>query len=33
MYKNDLALDNLQSMICHKTPPRNYIYIYICMFD
>ena len=38
MYKQDLALNNLQGLICHKTHPTNlmgylllnsYIYIYI----
>ena len=23
MYKQDLALDNLQGLICHKTEPTN----------
>ena len=32
MYKQDLALDNLQWWICHKTQPNQIIYIlYICI--
>ena len=28
MYKEDLALNNLQRLICHKTQPKpNYIYL------
>ena len=27
MYKEDLALDNLQWLICHKTQPNEIIYI------
>ena len=27
MYKQDLALDNLQWLICHKTKPNQIIYI------
>ena len=31
MYKEDLALNNLQWLICHKTQPKQIIYIYyIC---
>ena len=29
MFKDDLALDNLQLLICHKTRPNQIIYIYI----
>ena len=30
MYKEDLALNNLQRLICHKTQrKKSYIYIYI----
>ena len=29
MYKEDLALSNLQWLICHKTQPKRIIYIYI----
>ena len=25
MYKQDLALNNLQELICHKTQPTNFI--------
>ena len=28
MYKEDLVLNNLQWLICHKTKPKSYIYIY-----
>ena len=28
MYKEDLALDNLQWLICHKTKPNQIIYMY-----
>ena len=32
MYKEDLALNNLQWLICHKTKPNQIIYIeYVCM--
>ena len=34
MYKEDLALNNLQGLICHKTKPNQTIfniYIYICV--
>ena len=32
MYKEDLALNNLQWLICHKTQPNQIIYIkYICI--
>ena len=32
MYKEDLALNNLQWLICHKTQPNKIIYIYyICI--
>ena len=32
MYKEDLALSNLQGFICHKTQPNQILYIqYICM--
>ena len=32
MYKEDLALNNLQWLICHKTKPNQIIYIwYICI--
>ena len=27
MYKLDLALDNLQWSICHKTKPKYYLYL------
>ena len=27
MYKEDLALNNLQWLICHKTQPKQIIYI------
>ena len=27
MYKDDLALNNLQWLICHKTKPNQIIYI------
>ena len=27
MYKKDLALNNLQWLICHKTKPNQFIYI------
>ena len=27
MYKEDLALNNLQALICHKTQPNQIIYI------
>ena len=27
MYKEDLALNNLQWLICHETPPNQIIYI------
>ena len=31
-YKEDLALNNLQWLICHKTQPTQIIYIsYICI--
>ena len=29
----DLALNNLQRLICHKTQPTNHIYIYIYNYD
>ena len=28
MYKEDLALNNLQWLICHKTQPNHLIYMY-----
>ena len=28
MYKDDLALNNLQWLICHKTKPNQIIYIF-----
>ena len=28
MYKEDLALNNLQWLICHKTQPNQIIYMY-----
>ena len=28
MYKEDLALNNLQWLICHKTQPNQIIYIF-----
>ena len=28
MYKKDLALNNLQLLICHKTKPNQIIYIF-----
>ena len=28
MYKQDLALDNQQGLICHKTQPTNKLYIF-----
>ena len=32
MYKEDLALNNLQWLICHKTQPNQILYIqYMCM--
>ena len=32
MYKEDLALNNLQWLMCHKTQPKQIIYIqYICI--
>ena len=32
MYKEDLALNNLQWLICHKTQPNQILYIqYICI--
>ena len=31
MYKEDLALNNLQWFICYKTKPNQIIYIYIYM--
>ena len=32
MYKEDLALNNLQWLICHKTQPNQIIYItYMCI--
>ena len=37
MYKPDLALNNLQRLICRKTKPKQsyaklvYIYIYVCV--
>ena len=34
MYKNDLALNNLQWLICHKTKPRiivSYLKPYYCV--
>ena len=27
MYKEDLALNNLQGLICHKTQPNQILYI------
>ena len=39
MYKQDLALNNLQLLICHKTQPTNFknsypiIYIFIVIFE
>ena len=30
MYKEDLVLNNLQCLICHKTKPNNVI---VCEFD
>ena len=34
MYKEDLALNNLQWLICHKTQPNQIIYlIYMCKED
>ena len=32
MYKEDLALNNLQWLICHKTKPNQIIYILIYMY-
>ena len=32
MYKEDLALNNLQWLICHKTQPNQIIYILIYMY-
>ena len=29
MYKEDLALNNLQWLICHKMQPNQIIYIYV----
>ena len=34
MYKEDLALNNLQLLICHETQPNHthtHIYIYMCV--
>ena len=32
MYEEDMALNNLQWLICHKTQPNQIIYInYICI--
>ena len=28
MYKEDVVLNNLQWLICHKTQPKQIIYIY-----
>ena len=35
MYKEDLALNNLQRLICHKTQPNQILYIqyiYMCVY-
>ena len=32
MRKKDLALNNLQWLICHKTKPNQTIYIYIYIY-
>ena len=32
MYKEDLALNNLQWLICHKTQPNQIMYIFIHMY-
>ena len=32
MYKEDLALNNRQWLICHKTQPNQIIYILIYMY-
>ena len=34
MYKEDLALNNLQGLICHKTHSNQiiHIYTYICLY-
>ena len=33
MYKEDLALNNIQLLICHKTQPKQILYIsYIYMY-
>ena len=32
MYKEDLALNNLQWLICHKTQPNQIIYMLIYMY-
>ena len=32
MYKQDLALNNLQGLICHKIQPTQIIYIYIYIY-
>ena len=32
MYKPDLALDNLQWLICHKTKPNQTINVNSCLY-
>ena len=32
MYEEDLALNNLQRLICHKTQPNQILYIYIYIY-
>ena len=32
MYKDDLALNKLQGLICHKNQPTNLIYIHFNIF-
>ena len=33
MYEEDLTLNNLQGLICHKTPPNQSLYSYIYNHD
>ena len=32
MYKQDLASNNLQELICHKTQQNQILYMYVCMY-
>ena len=32
MYKKDLALNNQQPLICHKSQPNQIIYVYIYIY-